>query len=488
MNTSPGTGRLDHTSGPPIEYMGIDSVNGPLVIVKGVRDVGFGERVEVTGPDGIPRQGRVLSISEEAAVIEVFQGTSGLNQPGSRVRFTGRPFEIIVSKDEVLGRIFGGLGQPIDGGPTPFKGERRNINGYPINPVARAYPRDFIQTGISAIDGMNTLVRGQKLPIFSGSGLPHNELASQIVRQARLLTDQEGFAIVFGAMGVRHDEAEEFRRSFEDSGVLKNVSMFLNLADDSTVERLITPRIALTVAEFLAFEEGMHVLVILTDMTNYCEALREVATSKGEVPSRKGYPGYLYSDLASIYERAGRLTDRAGSVTQIPILTMPDDDITHPIPDLTGYITEGQIVLERALFQKGIYPPINVLPSLSRLMSDGIGEGRTREDHQDLSSQLYAAYARARQVQRLASIIGEEDLSVTDKRYLTFARAFESRFLSQEINEDRSIFDTLDLGWKLIMLLPEQELTRVRKEEIERYGRGNGKDPDAGNQEQPASP
>ncbi len=488
MKNSQDTNKLDHMSRPPIEYMGIDSVNGPLIIVKDVRDVGFGERVEVTGPDGAPRQGRVLSISEEAAVIEVFQGTSGLNQPDSRVRFTGRPFEIIVSRDEVLGRIFGGLGQPIDGGPAPFKGERRNINGYPINPVARAYPRDFIQTGISAIDGMNTLVRGQKLPIFSGSGLPHNDLAAQIVRQARLLTDQEGFAIVFGAMGVRHDEAEGFRRSFEESGVLKNVSMFLNLADDSTVERLITPRIALTVAEFLAFEEGMHVLVILTDMTNYCEALREVATSKGEVPSRKGYPGYLYSDLASIYERAGRLTDRTGSVTQIPILTMPDDDITHPIPDLTGYITEGQIVLERALFQKGVYPPINVLPSLSRLMSDGIGEGRTREDHRDLSSQLYAAYARARQVQRLASIIGEEDLSVTDKRYLSFARAFENRFLSQKSNEDRSIFDTLDLGWELIMLLPEQELTRVRKEEIEKYGKGNGKNSNAGNQEQPASP
>ncbi len=475
-------------AGPELEYRGIDSISGPLVVIRGVRDVGFAERVEVTGPDGAVRQGRVLSVSEEAAIIEVFQGTSGLSQPGSRVRFTGRPFEFMVSAAEVLGRIFGGLGQPLDGGPAPFRGEPRNINGYPINPVARAYPRDFIQTGISAIDGMNTLVRGQKLPIFSGSGLPHNRLAAQIVRQARLPGEQEGFAIVFGAMGVRHDEAEEFRRSFEESGVLKNVVMFLNLADDSTVERLITPRIALTVAEYLAFEEGMHVLVILTDMTNYCEALREVATSKGEVPSRKGYPGYLYSDLASIYERAGRLTGRPGSVTQIPILTMPDDDITHPIPDLTGYITEGQIVLERTLAQKDVYPPINVLPSLSRLMSDGIGEKRTREDHRNLSSQLYAAYARARQVQRLAAIVGAEELSPTDKRYLTFARAFEQRFLAQEEDEDRTIADTLDLGWELVMLLPPQELTRVREEEVEKYGRSHGKTADTGNKEQPAAP
>jgi V/A-type H+-transporting ATPase subunit B len=318
---------------------------------------------------------------------------------------------------------------------------------------------------------MNTLVRGQKLPIFSGSGLPHNDLAIQIVRQARLLTGDEGFAVIFGAMGVRHDEAETFRRSFEESGVLKNVAMFLNLADDPTVERLITPRIALTVAEYLAFEEGMHVLVILTDMTNYCEALREVATSKGEVPSRKGYPGYLYSNLASIYERAGRIIGRQGSVTQIAILTMPDDDITHPIPDLTGYITEGQIVLDRSLAQRGIYPPINVLPSLSRLMSDGIGEGRTRKDHRNLASQLYAAYARARQVQRLSSIIGEEDLSATDKLYLTFVREFHERFLQQGTDENRTITRTLELGWELVMLLPEQELNRVKPEEIEQYGR-----------------
>lgn len=470
-NASPQAENIAGTHGPALEYIGLDRINGPLMVVKGVKGVGFDERVEIVTPDGSPRQGRVLSISDEAAVIEVFAGTSGLNQASTRVRFLGRPFDIVVSREEVLGRVFGGLGQPLDGGPLPFKGERRDINGFPINPVARAYPEEFIQTGISAIDGMNTLVRGQKLPIFSGSGLGHNDLAAQIVRQARLLSKDEGFAVIFAAMGVRYDEAEGFRRSFEDSGVLKDVAMFLNLADDPAVERLITPRVALTAAEHLAFDEGMHVLVILTDMTNYCEALREVATSKGEVPSRKGYPGYLYSDLASIYERAGRLLDRPGSVTQIPILTMPDDDITHPIPDLTGYITEGQIVLERSLARKNIYPPINVLPSLSRLMSDGIGAGRTRQDHQNIANQMYAAYAKARQVQRLASIIGEEDLSGTDKLYLRFAGEFEQRFLKQRRDEDRTITQTLELAWELVMLLPEQELSRIRPEEIAQYGR-----------------
>ena len=454
-----------------LEYVGIASIRGPLVMVEGVRDVGFGERVEIVLRDGTTRDGQVLSVSEEAAAVEVFQGTGGINQGSARVRFAGRPFETIVSRDEVLGRVFGGLGQPLDGGPAPFRGERLDVNGLPINPVARAYPRDFIQTGISAIDGMNTLVRGQKLPIFSGSGLPHNELAAQVVRQARLLTGGEGFAVIFAAMGVRHDEAEAFRIAFEESGVLKNVAMYLNLADDPPMERLITPRIALTVAEYLAFEEDMHCLVILTDMTNYCEALREVATSKGEVPSRKGYPGYLYSDLASIYERAGRIKGKGGSVTQIPILTMPDDDMTHPIPDLTGYITEGQIVLDRSLNQKGIYPPINVLPSLSRLMKDGIGEGRTREDHRDLASQLYAAYARAKQVERLASIIGAEDLSSTDRAYLDFAKGFEGRFIRQAPREERSIEETLDLGWELAMALPEQELARLKPEDIKKYGR-----------------
>jgi len=474
-STSPKAGNRTSVHGSALEYIGLERINGPLVVVKGVKGAGFDERVEIVTPDGPSRQGRVLSISDEAAVVEVFEGTSGLNQASTRVRFLGRPFDIMVSREEMLGRVFGGLGQPLDGGPPPFKGERRDVNGLPVNPVARAYPEEFIQTGISAIDGMNTLVRGQKLPIFSGSGLAHNDLAAQIVRQATLLSEDQGFAVVFAAMGVRHDEAEGFRRSFEESGVLKNVAMFLNLADDAAVERLITPRVALTTAEHLAFDKGMHVLVILTDMTNYCEALREVATSKGEVPSRKGYPGYLYSDLASIYERAGRLQDRTGSVTQIPILTMPDDDITHPIPDLTGYITEGQIVLDRSLARKSIYPPINVLPSLSRLMSDGIGAGRTRQDHQNIANQLYAAYARARQVQRLASIIGEEDLSGTDKLYLRFAREFEQRFLKQNMDEDRSIDQTLDLAWQLVMLLPEQELSRVKPEEIEQYGKREDK-------------
>ncbi len=457
-----------------LEYIGLERINGPLLAVQGVKGVGFDELVEIIVPGAPPRHGRVLSISEETAVVEVFEGTSGLNQTATRVRFMGRPFEIAVSREEMLGRVFGGLGQPIDGGPVPSKGERRDVNGFPFNPVARAYPEEFIQTGISAIDGMNTLVRGQKLPIFSGSGLAHNDLAAQIVRQARLLSADEGFAVIFAAMGVRHDEAEGFRQSFEESGVLNNVAMFLNLADDPAVERLITPRVALTVAEYLAFDEGMHVLVILTDMTNYCEALREVATSKGEVPSRKGYPGYLYSDLSSIYERAGRLQDRPGSVTQIPILTMPDDDITHPIPDLTGYITEGQIVLDRSLAGKSIYPPVNVLPSLSRLMSDGIGADRTREDHQSISNQLYAAYARAREAQRLAAIVGEEDISATDKLYLRLAREFEQRFLHQGHEENRTIGETLDLAWELVMLLPEQELSRLKPEEIARYGKKKG--------------
>ncbi len=467
----PETLRHDHDL--QVEFVGLSRIQGPLVVIEGIRDVGFGERVEIVTSTGDTRQGRVLAISRQAAVVEVFHGTSGLDQERTRVRFLGRPFEIIVSKDEILGRIFSGLGMPLDGGPAPFQGEPRNVNGLPINPVARAYPEDFIQTGISTIDGMNTLVRGQKLPIFSGSGLPHNDLAMQIVRQARILSEETSFAIIFAAMGVRHDEAEAFRRNFEESGVLNNVAMFLNLADDPAVERLIAPRVALTAAEYLAFEEDMHVLVILTDMTNYCEALREVATSKGEVPSRKGYPGYLYSDLASIYERAGRIHGRKGSVTQIPILTMPDDDITHPIPDLTGYITEGQIVLDRELFRKGIYPPVNVLPSLSRLMSDGIGEGKTREDHRNISSQLYAAYSKSKQVERLASIVGEEDLSVVDKKYFAFSREFEKRFVHQGRDENRSISETLDLGWDLVMMLPESELVRVTPQEIEKYGKAS---------------
>ncbi len=455
--------------GAVLEYLGLSEIKGPLIVVDGVEGVGFGEMVEVQGDGEDTRRGRVLSVGRQA-VVEVFQGTTGLGQRQTRIRFTGRPFETIVSKGEVLGRIFGGTGRPLDGGPAPYRGERLDVNGRPINPVAREYPRDFIQTGISAIDLMNTLVRGQKLPIFSGSGLPHNALAAQITRQAKIATEED-FCIVFAAMGVRFDEAQGFRHSFETSGVLKNVAMFLNLAGDPPVERLITPRIALTVAEYLAFEEGMHCLVILTDMTNYCEALREVAGSKGEVPSRKGYPGYMYSDLASLYERAGRIQGRPGSVTQIPIVSMPDDDITHPIPDLTGYITEGQIVLDRSLHLKGLYPPINVLPSLSRLMADGIGKGRTREDHRELASQIYSAYARAKEVERLASIMGEEDLSPTDQAYLSFASRFEERLLSQGQDEELDIHTSLDLAWDLVMRLPEQELTRVKPNQIEKYGR-----------------
>jgi V/A-type H+-transporting ATPase subunit B len=467
-------GDLTLTAKSGIEYLGLSRVQGPLVFVNGVRNVGFREMAEVVAADGRTRLGRILAVSEDMAVIEVFEGTVGLSTSRSKVRFLGRPFQYAVTADEVLGRVFDGLGRPLDGGSPPMAGKVRDINGLPINPVARVYPQDFIETGISAIDGMNALVRGQKLPIFSGSGLPHAQLAAQIVRQARLLQSEEKFAIVFAAIGIKHEEAQFFRKDFEDSGSLKNVVMFLNLADDPSVERLITPRIALTAAEHLAFAEDMHVLVVLTDMTNYCEALREVATSKGEVPSRKGYPGYLYSDLASIYERAGRIATAKGSITQIPILTMPDDDITHPIPDLTGYITEGQIVLDRGLFQKGIYPPINVLPSLSRLMSDGIGDGRTREDHQNLASQIYALYAQAKRVETLASIIGEEDLTAHDRLFLKFSQQLERRFVRQDPYENRTIFETLDLGWQLAMIFPERDLTRVKPEQIRRHGSRKG--------------
>lgn len=459
---------------PGVEYVGLSGVQGPLVFVRSVRNVGFREMAEIVAPDGQVRLGRVLSISEDLAVVEVFEGTVGLSASRSRVRFLGRSFEYGVSAQEVLGRVFDGLGRPLDGGPPPMSGEARDINGLPINPVARVYPQDFIQTGISAIDGTNALVRGQKLPIFSGNGLPHGRLAAQIVRQARLLEADEQFAIVFAAMGIKHEEAQFFRKDFEESGSLKSVVMFLNLADAPSIERLITPRLALTVAEHLAYREDMHVMVILTDMTNYCEALREVATSKGEVPSRKGYPGYLYSDLASIYERAGRIATARGSITQIPILTMPDDDITHPIPDLTGYITEGQIVLDRGLFQKGIHPPINILPSLSRLMADGIGAGRTREDHHNLASQLYALYARAKRVETLASIIGQEDLTAHDRLFLKFSQEFERRFIRQDPHEDRTILETLDLGWELAMIFPERDLTRVKPEQIHGYGMKKG--------------
>ena len=451
-----------------LEYRGVKQIQGPLLFVCGVSGVGFDEFAEVLAPSGRRLHGRVLTVQQDLAVVEVLEGTAELSIEHTSVRFLGQPLRVPVAR-EMLGRVFNALGEPLDGGPPPLAEDLRDVNGAPINPVRRDYPRDCIQTGISSIDGMNTLVRGQKLPIFSGSGLPHNQLAAQVVRQATLPTTGEAFAVVFAAIGVNHDVAAFFQTSFRQSGTSRNAVLFLNLADDPSVERLVTPRAALTLAEFLAFDAGMHVLVILTDMTNYCEALREVATAKGEVPSRKGYPGYLYSDLSSVYERAGRIKDRPGSITQIPILTMPSDDITHPIPDLTGYITEGQIVLSRELHGKGVYPPVDVLPSLSRLMEDGIGSGRTREDHSPLASQLYAAYARVKEVERLASIIGIEELSETNRRYLQFAEQFEHRFLAQGAYDNRDFAATLQLGWEVLQPLPDVELTRIGRELLDQY-------------------
>ncbi|MBN2373609.1 V-type ATP synthase subunit B [bacterium] len=455
------------------EYVGISKVAGPLLFIEGVKGVSFDELVEIRTRNNEIRHGRVLEVNRSFAMIEVFEGTVGLTISSTRVRFHGKPLQIPVSMD-MLGRIFNGLGEPIDGGPPPFYREKRDVNGAPINPVVRDYPEDFIQTGISTIDCMNTLVRGQKLPIFSGSGLPHNELAAQIVRQAKVSSQEDRFAIVFAAMGIKNDAAQMFRKSFEESGAISRVVMFLNLSNDPSIERLVTPRAALTMAEYLAFDLGMHVLVVLTDMTNYCEALREISTSKEEVPSRKGYPGYLYSDLSSIYERAGRIIGCEGSITQIPILTMPNDDITHPIPDLTGFITEGQIVLDRELAKRGVYPPINVLPCLSRLMNDGIGAVKTREDHAHLSNQLYTAYSYVKKVETLASIIGEDELSDQDKRYLDFGRMFEEQFIGQGQHENRSIKETLDLAWDILTTLPKEELIRLTEEEIQKYYPNNG--------------
>ena len=453
-----------------LEYVGLAKIDGPLIVVEGVHGVGFDEVVEIQARDGEIRFGRTLEVNEDRAVVQVLQGTSGLTREQTRVRFTGRSLELPVSRD-MLGRVFDGLGRPRDGSPAPLADDLRDVNGSAINPYAREYPRDFIQTGVSAIDGMNSLVRGQKLPIFSGNGLPHDRLAAQIARQARLLGEETQFCIIFAAMGVKFDTAQFFIENFEETGVLGNVAMFLSLANDPSIERLITPRAALTLAEFLAFECGMHVLAILTDMTNYCEALREIATSRGEIPSRKGYPGYLYSDLASIYERAGRVQGSEGSLTQMAILTMPSDDISHPVPDLSGYITEGQIVLDRELFQRGIYPPIAGLPSLSRLMKDGIGEGRTREDHAHLASQIFAAYAMVKDVRALAAVIGEEELSVLDKQYLEFGETFEQNVLKQGEDEDRSIVETLDRGWHALGVLPRTELHRVTEQHIGKYYR-----------------
>ncbi len=453
-----------------VEYVGAARIDGPLMFVEGVSDVAYDEVVEIRCPDGSYRVGRTLEVSERRAVVQVFEGTTGLSPVATRMRFTGRPMEVPVSR-EMLGRVFDGIGRPRDGSPAPLADDMRNVNGSPINPYAREYPRDFIQTGVSAIDGMNSLVRGQKLPIFSGNGLPHDRLAAQIARQAKLLSEDIEFCIVFAAMGAKFDTAQFFIRNFEQTGVLSNVAMFLSLANDPSIERLVTPRAALTLAEYLAFECDMHVLVLLTDMTNYCEALREIATSRGEIPTRKGYPGYLYSDLASIYERAGRVQGSEGSLTQMAILTMPSDDISHPVPDLSGYITEGQIVLERELFQRGIYPPIAGLPSLSRLMKDGIGEGRTRADHAHVASQLFAAYATVKDVRALAAVIGEEELSALDKQYLEFGEKFEQTVLKQGENENRSIEETLDRGWAALAVLPRSELHRVTEEELEKYYR-----------------
>ena len=457
------------------EVVGVSRIEGPLVVVQGAGSVGYDEVVEIIDGQGHMRHGRVLEAGRDLAVVEVFAGTTGLSIDDTRIHFLGRPFQVPVA-EEMLGRIFNGLGRPVDGGPEPLAERYADINGQPINPTARVYPAEYIQTGMSAIDGMNTLLRGQKLPLFSGAGLPHDRLAAQIVRQATLgvpagaaAAQSEQFAIVFAAMGVKHDVAAYFRDSFTESGALTRVTMFLNLADDPPVERLVTPRAALTLAEYLAFDRQMHVLVVLTDMTNYCEALREISNIRGEVPSRKGYPGYLYSDLASIYERTGRIKTSRGSITQIPILTMPNDDITHPVPDMTGYITEGQIVLGRDLDHQGIYPPISVLPSLSRLMKDGIGDEKTRDDHSHWSSQLYAAYAHVQDVRALASVIGEEELYEVDQEYLKFGRAFEHTFINQAPNENRTIGQTLDLGWHLLSMLPPGELTRVSEAELKTY-------------------
>lgn len=452
-----------------IEYLGLSSINGPLVVLEGVQDAFFDEIVEFVVDGNIRKMGRIVELDEDKAIIQVFEGTENMSLVNTHTKLTGHPMEVAVSPD-MLGRTFNGIGEPIDGlGPITSL-DYRDINGLPLNPVKREYPRNYIRTGISAIDGLTTLIRGQKLPIFSGNGLPHDQLAAQIVKQASLGDDAEGeFAVVFGAMGVKHDVAEFFRKTFEESGVSDHVCMFLNLANDPVVERLITPKVALTVAEYLAFECNMHILVILTDMTSFAEAMREVSSLKGEIPSRKGYPGYLYSELATLYERAGIVAGVEGSVTQIPILTMPNDDITHPIPDLTGYITEGQIVLERSLHQKTIYPPINVLPSLSRLMKDGIGAKFTREDHQDVANQLFSSYARVGEARDLASVIGEDELSQVDKQYLKFGAAFEQEFVAQGPSENRSIQETLDIGWRLLSILPKEELDRIDTKILEKY-------------------
>ena len=449
-------------------YRDLQRAAGPIIVVERVTDVAFGELVEVLCGDGTIRRGTVLDVSTERAVIQVFEGAEGLSLRNTSVKFLGKAMELAVSP-ALLGRVLSGAGRPLDGMPLPFEGETRSIYGSAINPVDRDYPMDVIETGMSVIDTMNTLVRGQKLPIFSGNGLPHNELAAQIARQARIRGTEENFAVVFAAMGVKNDDATYFREELERTGALANATMFLNLASDPPEERLVTPRCALTLAEELAFKHDYHVLVILTDMTNYCEALREMTSARGEVPSRKGYPGYLYSDLAEIYERCGRIKTSKGSITQLPILTMPNDDITHPIPDLTGYITEGQIVLDRELYQKGVYPPINPLPSLSRIMKDAIGGERTREDHPNLANQLYSSYASVGNIRSLAAIVGAEELTDSDQRHLRFGDAFEAKFVGQGRDERRTIEQSLQRAWELLGLLPRDALHRVTPEQLDQY-------------------
>jgi len=450
------------------EYQSVDKVAGPLIFVNDVEDASYNELVEIVLPSGERVKGQVLDTSKGVSVVQVFGTTTGIDVPTTKIRFLGDTLKLGVSTD-MLGRVFSGLGEPKDNGPTIVPEKKLDINGASINPFSRASPDEFIQTGVSVIDCMNTLVRGQKLPIFSGAGLPHNELAVQIARQANVLGEKSNFAVVFAAMGITYEEAHFFMKSFEQSGALDRTVLFLNLADDPSVERIITPRMALTTAEYLAFEKDMHVLVILTDMTNYAEALREIGSARNEVPGRRGYPGYMYTDLSTIYERAGRINGKKGSVTQIPILSMPSDDKTHPIPDLTGYITEGQLILDRSLHRKGVYPPFNVLQSLSRLMNNGIGDKKTREDHKNVSDQLYAAYAEGRDLRALSAVVGEEALSERDRKYLKFAEDYEKKFVKQDFSENRPIDNTLNIAWDLFKTIPESELKRIKKSYIEKY-------------------
>ena len=452
----------------PKEYKTIVDVAGPLMLVEKVEGIKYGELTEIEMPGGEIRRGQVLEVDRDKALVQIFEGSTGINIGSAKVRFLGKSIELPVSMD-MLGRVFSGLGQPRDQGPRIIPEKRLDINGFPINPYARDYPSEFIQTGVSAIDGMNTMVRGQKLPIFSSSGLPHSRLAAQIARQAKVLGTEAKFAVVFAAMGITFEEADFFISDFRKTGAIERAILFINLADDPAIERIATPRMALTAAEYLAYEQDMHVLVILTDLTNYAEALREISAARKEVPGRRGYPGYLYTDLSSIYERAGRIQGREGSITQLPILSMPENDITHPIPDLTGYITEGQVIVSQELHRKGLYPPIDVLPSLSRLKDKGIGEGKTREDHADTMNQLYAAYARGKEAKELAAILGEAALSEADKKFSRFADEFENRYVTQGEEEDRTIEETLKLGWELLSYLPRVELKRVRDEYIEKY-------------------